>query len=103
MTMLGSPARCSAAILGLALAAGLAVATEEDGIKAVTAAGGKLAYEKVGKKKSVSGVKLTGAKVTDAVAKSLLEFPELTRVEIKAAPKLTADGVAELASVKKLQ
>jgi len=101
--MIASPTRYFVAIFGFVLAAGLGFATEEDGIKAVSAAGGKVTYERAGKNKSVGGVTLAGPKVTDAVVKSLLEFPALIRVEIKNATKLTADGAAVVAKVKKLQ
>lgn len=100
-----SPSRWFAAALIFAAAAGLVVAAEEDAIKVVTAAGGKVSLERVAKSKNkvVSGVTLGGAKVSDATLKSLLEFPALIRVEIKNATKVTPDGSAELGKVKKLQ
>ncbi|MFO0823679.1 MAG: hypothetical protein U0792_11275 [Gemmataceae bacterium] len=101
--MFCSLSRGPAAIAGLVLAIGFTTAAEEDGIKAVTAAGGKVTYDKVGKKKGVGGVVLAGPKVTDEVMKKLLEFPGLNRVEIKNTPKLTADGVSELGKVKQLR
>ncbi|MCE9562037.1 MAG: hypothetical protein K8U57_08275 [Planctomycetes bacterium] len=90
-------------VLGLSLLASASFATEEDAIKSVTAAGGKVTYDKVGKKKGVGGVVLSGAKVTDATMADLLQFPALTRVEIKNATKVTPDGAKELGKVKQLQ
>jgi len=92
-----------ACVLGLSLLAGVGLATEEDAIKTVTAAGGKISYDKVAKKKGVGGVVLSGAKVTDAIMADLLQFPGLTRVEIKNATKVTPDGAKELGKVKLLQ
>jgi hypothetical protein len=77
--------------------------SEQDAIKSVAAAGGKVQSDKVGKKRVVGGVFLKGAKTTDAVLKDLLEFPSLTRVEVKDAANVTATGVGDLARVRKLQ
>jgi hypothetical protein len=80
----------------------VAVASEADAVKSVAASGGKVQYDKIGKKRFVGGVALKGAKATDATMKDLLEFPELTRFELRDAPKVTAAGIADLAKAKKL-
>jgi internalin A len=97
------PSRLLGAFACFALGVAAAVAAEADAVKNVTAAGGKVQYDKIGKKRTVGGVSLRGAKATDAVMKDLLEFPELSRFELRDAPKVTAAGVADLARAKKLQ
>ncbi len=86
-----------------AIAVGVTVGSEADAIKSVTAAGGKITYDKIAKKRVVGAVALKGAKTTDATLKDLLEFPLCTRVELRDAPNVTADGIAEVAKLKKLQ
>jgi Leucine-rich repeat (LRR) protein len=77
--------------------------SEPEAIKSVSAAGGKLQFDKVGKKRVVGSASLKGAKITDPIMKDLLEFPSLTRVDLRDAPNVTATGIADLARVKKLQ
>jgi len=95
--------RTLACVFSLTIAMGAVLGTEEDAIKTVTVAGGKITYDKVNKKKSVGGVTLSGPKVTDAVMKDILEFTALSRIVIKNSPKVTADGVGQLSKVKLLQ
>lgn len=95
--------RILAAVACFAVAVGATVGSEPDAIKSVTAAGGKLQYDKIAKKRVVGGVALKGAKATDETLKDLLEFPALTHVELRDAPNVTAAGVAEFAKAKKLQ
>lgn len=91
------------AVACFALAVGATAGSEPDAIKSVTAAGGKITYDKINKQKVVSGVALKGPKATDETLKDLIEFPGLTRVELRDVPKMTADGIATLAKAKKLQ
>jgi hypothetical protein len=93
-------------LVALVCFAGAVVVTagsEQDAIKSVMSAGGKLQYDKIGKKRVVGSVSLKGTKTTDTVLKDLLEFPALSRVEVKDATNVTATGVGDLARVKKLQ
>jgi hypothetical protein len=102
----GRPMRFVRVVTAVACFAGAAVVTlasEQDAIKSVTAAGGKLQYDKVGKKRVVGSVSLKGTKATDAVLKDLPEFPALSRFDLRDAPNVTAAGVAALARAKKLQ
>lgn len=90
-------------VVSLGFAIGFTTAAEEDAIKALAAAGGKVTYDKIAKKKGVGGVVLAGPKATDAAMKHVLEFTGLTRFEVKAGTKLTADGLADLSKFKSLQ
>jgi Leucine-rich repeat (LRR) protein len=81
---------------------GTGLGDEDTAAKKIAAVGGKVTFDRENKKKTVGGVILTGAKVTDAALKDLLEFPSLTHVEIKNATKVTADGLSILGKVKKL-
>lgn len=92
-----------ACIMGLALPVSIGLASEADAIKNVTAAGGKVQQDKINKKRVVSGVTLSGPKITDAIMNELLEFPSLSRVTLRDAPKVTMDGVVILTKVKQLQ
>ena len=90
-------------VLGFAFTVGGGFASEADAIKNITAAGGKVQQDKMNKKRVVSGVTLSGPKITDSVVKNLLELPALSRVTLRNAPNVTADGVAVLTKVKQLQ
>jgi hypothetical protein len=95
--------RVLGAVACFGITVGWIVGAEPDAIKSVTAAGGQIQYDKIGKKRVVGGVVLKGAKTTDAVMKNLLEFPALTRFELRDASNVTAAGIADLAKSKKLQ
>jgi hypothetical protein len=95
--------RASCAVICFAAAVLVTAGSEPDAIKSVTAAGGKLSYDKISKKRVVGSAVLTGTKITDANMKDLLEFAALTRVELRDAPNVTAAGIADLAKAKKLQ
>jgi internalin A len=90
---------------GLALGCTVVIgfASEADAIKNITAAGGKVQQDKIKKNRVVSGVTLNGPKITDAVVNNVLEFPSLSRVILRNAPNVTADGIAVLTKVKQLQ
>jgi internalin A len=92
-----------ACALGLAFTVTIGFASEADAIKSITAAGGKVQQDKVNKKRVVSGVTLSGPKITDAIVKDLLEFPALSRVSLRTAPNVSMDAVMTLTKVKKLQ
>ena len=95
--------RVLAAVGCFTAAIAVTAGSEPDAIKSVTAAGGKITYDKVAKKKVVGAVALQGAKTTDETLKDLPDCPALTRVEVRNAPKVTAAGIADVAKVKKLQ
>jgi internalin A len=89
--------------LGLVFAVGISLASEADAINNIKAAGGKVQQDKVNKKRVVSGVTLSGPKITDEVVKNLQEFPSLSRVSLRDSPKVTSDSIAVITKVKQLQ
>ena len=60
--------RILAAVACFAVAVGATVGSEPDAIKSVTAAGGKLQYDKIAKKRVIGGVALSAAGASAVIA-----------------------------------